>query len=61
MDFTMEEIEQARTWVREKPSTSFLQRKMQIGYNRAAVLMLMMEAEERVSHPASNGTRTILR
>lgn len=61
MDFTMEEIETARGLVREKPSTSFLQRKMLIGYNRAAALMVLMEAEGRVSQPSASGVRSVLR
>jgi recombination associated protein RdgC len=60
-DFTVEEIELARTLAREKPSTSFLQRKMQIGYNRASALMDILEAEERVSEPGPAGVRTVLR
>lgn len=43
-----------------KASTSFIQRKLQIGYNRAAALMERMEAEEIVSPANYVGKREIL-
>lgn len=58
---TPEFIEQARVFVREKPSTSYLQRRMQIGYNRAAEIMEFFEQEGMVSSPNSSGMRTLLR
>ena len=43
-----------------KASTSFLQRKLQIGYNRAARIVDMMEADEIVSKANHVGKRDIL-
>ena len=44
----------------KKASTSFLQRKLQIGYNRAARIMEMMEKEGIVSKANHAGKREIL-
>ena len=41
-------------------STSFLQRKLQIGYNRAARIIDMMEAEGIVSKANHVGKRDVL-
>ena len=43
-----------------KASTSFLQRKLQIGYNRAARIIDMMEAEGVVSKANHVGKRDVL-
>ena len=43
-----------------KSSISFLQRKLRIGYNRAANLIDTMEAKGLLSSPQPNGTREIL-
>jgi len=43
-----------------KASTSFLQRKLQIGYNRAARIVDMMEAEGVVSKANHVGKRDVL-
>ncbi len=43
-----------------KASTSFLQRKMRIGYNSAARLIERMETEGHVSHPDHVGRRQVL-
>ena len=42
-----------------KASTSFLQRKLQIGYNRAARIMEMMEKEGIVGQANHEGKREI--
>ena len=44
----------------KKTSISFLQRKLKIGYNRAANLIEAMEAKGVLSEPQSNGNREIL-
>ena len=44
----------------KKTSISFLQRKLKIGYNRAANLIEAMEAKGILSEPHSNGNREIL-
>ena len=43
-----------------KASTSFLQRKLQIGYNRAARIMEMMEKDGIVGQANRVGKREIL-
>nr|WP_301178954.1 DNA translocase FtsK [Comamonas thiooxydans] len=43
-----------------KPSISYVQRKLLIGYNRAAALLERMEAEGLVSHMGASGQRTLL-
>ena len=43
-----------------KASTSFLQRKLQIGYNRAARIIDMMEADGIVSKANHVGKRSVL-
>ena len=43
-----------------KASTSFLQRKLQIGYNRAARIIDMMEADGFVSKANHVGKRDVL-
>jgi len=43
-----------------KASTSFLQRKLQIGYNRAARIIDMMEADGVVSKANHVGKRDVL-
>ena len=43
-----------------KASTSFLQRKLQIGYNRAARIIDMMEEEKIVSKANHVGKRDVL-
>jgi len=44
-----------------KASTSFLQRKLQIGYNRAARIIDMMESEGIVSKANHVGKREVLK
>ena len=44
-----------------KASTSFLQRKLQIGYNRAARIIDMMEANGEVSKANHVGKRELLK
>ena len=43
-----------------KASTSYIQRRLQIGYNRAASLMERMEEEGIVGQPNHSGKREIL-
>ncbi len=44
----------------KKPTISYLQRRLQIGYNKAATLVERMEAEGVVSAPDANNKRHIL-
>ena len=43
-----------------KASTSYIQRRLQVGYNRAASLMERMEKEGVVGQPNHAGKREIL-
>jgi len=43
-----------------KASTSYIQRRLQIGYNRAATIMERMEEEGIVGQPNHAGKREIL-
>lgn len=54
------EIATAKAFLREKPSTSYLQRKMQITYNHACSLMTALEREGFISLADSQGRRTVL-
>ncbi|MGB1229921.1 MAG: DNA translocase FtsK, partial [Holosporaceae bacterium] len=44
----------------KKTSTSYLQRRLQIGYNRAARLIEELEANGVLSSPNHTGKRTLL-
>ena len=44
----------------KKASTSYIQRRLQIGYNRAARLIEQMEEEGMISKPNHQGKREIL-
>jgi DNA segregation ATPase FtsK/SpoIIIE-like protein len=54
------ELMTARELAKEKPSPSFLQRRMMIGYNRACEIMEMLEQEGLVSKRRANGMREYL-
>ena len=43
-----------------KPTTSYLQRRLGIGYNRAASLIERMEQEGIIGAPSRTGRREIL-
>lgn len=58
---TPELIERARQFAIEKPSTSYIQRKLMIGYNHACELMEHFEEEGIVSPRRADGTRAVLR
>lgn len=58
-DLTDAECDAARRFVREKASTSYLQRKMGIPYSHAIRLMELMEAEGIVSERNAAGMRTV--
>ena len=47
--------------INAKASTSFLQRKLQIGYNRAARIIDMMEINGEVSKANHVGKREVLK
>jgi S-DNA-T family DNA segregation ATPase FtsK/SpoIIIE len=44
----------------KKPTTSYIQRRLQIGYNRAARIIERMEQENVLSKPNHKGVREIL-
>lgn len=57
---TPELIERARKLALEKPSTSYVQRHLMIGYNHACELMELFEAEGLISKRNHAGMRTVL-
>ena len=57
---TEAELATAYRYLLEKPSTSYIQRKMGIGYNHAAAIMETLENEGAVTAPDRNGKRTTL-
>ena len=59
-DLPQAEIAAATAWVKEKPSTSYLQRKMKIPYSRAMRLMDYLEAAQIVSPPNFKNVRTYI-
>jgi DNA segregation ATPase FtsK/SpoIIIE-like protein len=59
-DLTEAEIAAATAFVKEKPSTSYLQRKMQIPYSHAMRIMGYLEAAHIVSPPNAANVRTYI-
>lgn len=57
---TPELIERARQFALEKPSISYIQRKLGIGYNHACELMEHFEAAGLISGPDFYGRRHVL-
>jgi len=57
---TDEDVDVARKLACEKPSTSYLQRKMLISYTDAMILMDILEEEGTVSARNAAGARTVL-
>jgi DNA segregation ATPase FtsK/SpoIIIE-like protein len=57
---TADDVARARKLAREKPSTSYLQRKMLISYTDAMILMDILEEEGTVSPRNAAGKRTVL-
>ena len=57
---TPELINRAWKLAQEKPSISYIQRHLMIGYNHACELMEHFEAHGLVSKPNSAGVRTVL-
>jgi DNA segregation ATPase FtsK/SpoIIIE-like protein len=57
---TIDDVDTARSLVREKASPSFLQRKMLISYTDAAILMDILEEEGTVSARNAAGLRKYL-
>lgn len=55
-----EMIEQAWKFAQEKPSISYIQRKLGIGYNHACEIMEHFEDEGRVSRTDDRGQRVVL-
>lgn len=58
-DLTPDEITTAKALALEKPSTSYIQRRMGINYNKAARLMARLEADGVVSKANAAGKRTL--
>lgn len=56
---TPEMLAQARQLVLEKPSTSYVQRILGIGYNHACEIMEHFESEGLISPPNHAGLRTV--
>lgn len=59
-EHTPEFLDRARVLVKEKPSTSYVQRKLGIGYNHACDLMELFEREGLISTAKADGSRVLL-
>lgn len=61
-DFTPEELAQARAIViaDQRATTSYIQRKLRIGYNKAATIIERLEQDGVISAPDHAGKRQIL-
>jgi len=57
-DLSKGEIKAAVAFVKEKPSVSYLQRRMHIPYSHAMRLMAYLEAAQIVSPPNAANVRT---
>lgn len=57
---TPELIEKAKALLIEKPSPSYIQRKLGIGYNQAMELVEHFEQLGMISRPNSAGLRTVI-
>ena len=61
-EFDRDNYDEAVRLVRDtgKVSTSFIQRKLKLGYNRAARIIETMEFDGLVSAPDSKGQRSVI-
>jgi DNA segregation ATPase FtsK/SpoIIIE-like protein len=57
---TESELAMALGFILEKPSVSYIQRRMGLTYNRAMAIMETLENDGVVSRPSKSGARTIL-
>lgn len=57
---TADDVDNARKLVLEKPSPSYLQRKMLISYTDAVIILEIFEEEGWVSKPNAAGLRKLI-
>jgi len=62
MSFTDEQLAEARAWIiaDNRASTSYIQRRLAIGYNKAAAIIERLEQDGVISAPAHDGKRQVL-
>jgi DNA segregation ATPase FtsK/SpoIIIE-like protein len=60
--FTEEQLAEARAWIiaDNRASTSYVQRRLAIGYNKAAAIIERLEQDGVISAPAHDGKRQVL-
>lgn len=60
--YTEEQLAEARAWIvsENRASTSYIQRRLKIGYNKAAAIIERLEQDGVISQPAHDGKRQVL-
>lgn len=62
LSYTEAQLAEARAWIvsENRASTSYIQRRLKIGYNKAAAIIERLEQDGVISPPAHDGKRQVL-